>query len=187
MDTHPNSVHARCIIGSVCFLSSSVTDVLLPLQTKNMSLAVRQQRCQRQLAFLDPSPVQEYLPVLTGRGLCWALHLLPPGQKNVHCGRIPPRFLEVYYGEIWHRPLLQVVTWWPKGSRELPGHSAHWDPYEMSNPSHHFTAVWSSSGSRWKPSPMEGGTESHDAASIAEMEHSRALSASEDFSISCWN
>ena len=29
--------------------------LLLPLQTKHLSLAVRQHRCQRQLAFLDPS------------------------------------------------------------------------------------------------------------------------------------
>ena len=57
----------------------------------------------------------------------------------------------------------------------------------MSKPSHHFTAVWNSSGSRWKPSPMEGVTESHDAACLVETEYSLALSAGEDLSISCWN
>ena len=34
---------------------------------------------------------------------------------------------------------------------------------------------------------MEGVTESHDAACLAETEYSHALSAGEDFSISCWN
>ena len=34
---------------------------------------------------------------------------------------------------------------------------------------------------------MEGATESHDAACLAETEYRRALSAGEDFSISCCN
>ena len=65
-----------------------------------------------------------------------SLHLLSFGLTNVHCGRIPSRCLEAYYGEIWHRlhfykwlrsglrgpESCQSTAWQPKGSRELPEH-----------------------------------------------------------------
>ena len=40
------------------------------------------------------------------------------------------------------------------------GQNGHTDPSEEFIPSHHFTAAWN--GSRCKPKPTEGATESHE-------------------------
>ena len=36
--------------------------------------------------------------VMVGQVLCWAIHLLEPGLKNVHYGRIPLRYPNECYG-----------------------------------------------------------------------------------------
>ena len=75
MDTYPiQSIlhHWQCAFSAQLPLMLHL--LLLLLQTKHLIFAVIQHRCQRQLTFLDPSPVQENLPVLTGRGCAECLH-----------------------------------------------------------------------------------------------------------------
>ena len=84
-------------------------------------------------------------------------------------------------------PCLQVVAWCPRGSRALPGQSAHWDPWEVSIPSHHFMATSWTSASRCRPSPCDGRTDSQNDACGAETESNRAWSALEEVSNSRLN
>ena len=100
-DGHPPQLIALCITAGQCAFSAQLPLMLhllllplmlhlllLPLQTKHLSLAVRQHRCQRQLTFLDPSPVGEYLPILIGKGLC---HRRPlDGARGGICPPPPP-------------------------------------------------------------------------------------------------
>ena len=81
-------------------------------------------------------------------------------------------------------PYLQVTAWWPRWS-STPGHRVHWEPSEVSRPSHHFTAIWKTGGSRWSPRPSEGVTDSQ--AEAWGMDNRRALSANEDIVIRLLN
>ena len=119
-DGHPPQLCTLCVIGSV--LSQLCC---LWCCTCCCSRSSGCQRCQRWLAFLDLSPTQEFDCVLP-------------------CGRIAPKFLKI----IMVKYSIASFSKWLHGSRELPGHSAHRDPYEMSNPNHHLTAKWNSSSLR---------------------------------------
>ena len=71
--------------------------------------------------------------------------------------------------------------------KALPGQSAHWDPWEVSIPSHHFMATSWTGASRCRPSPCDGRTDSQDDACGAETESNRTWSALEEVSNSRLN
>ena len=71
--------------------------------------------------------------------------------------------------------------------KALPGQSAHWDPWEVSIPSHHFMATSWTGASRCRPSPCDGRTDSQDDACGAETESNCAWSALEEVSNSRLN
>ena len=83
-------------------------------------------------------------------------------------------------------PHLHVKAWCPRGSRLWAGQKAHWEPWEVSRPSHHLTATLNSMGSRFRPWDVEGITDSQDVAWGAETDSSLALLAGEDQSKRSW-
>ena len=62
-------------------------------------------------------------------------------------------------------------------SSAVSGHKEQEVSLAVSTPNHHFTAVCSSLGSRWRSSPVAEVTNSHDEACGADVEKRCALSA----------
>ena len=73
-------------------------------------------------------------------------------------------------------PRLQVLALCPRGSRALSGQSVHWDPWDVSIPSHRTSA------SRCRPSPCNGRTDSQEDAGGADTESNHSWSAVEEVS-----
>ena len=75
-------------------------------------------------------------------------------------------------------PLLHVTAWWPRGSKGCSGHNAQGgEPGEVFSPSHDLMAIWCSLGSRLRPRPGDGTTESQAEAWGEDTDRRRALSA----------
>ena len=77
-------------------------------------------------------------------------------------------------------PCLHVTAWWSRWSSALPGHKEHWEPPEVSKPSHHFKATWKMGAVKCSPRPSEAITESQEAAKGDETESRLALSATDE-------
>ena len=138
----------------------------------------RSQSCTRyQLAFLNLSPVLD---------ISWTWLWKTSTETRAH--HYPNRKVSTvkglhYLSLLWcDVARLHVTGWWPKVSGKVLGQSAHWEPCNVSKPSHHLIATWNSFWSRCKLNPLDGVTESHDTACEGNVEKRRTSSSGEELS-----
>ena len=63
------------------------------------------------------------------------------GPSGVRLLPSPPSHSSGLYGNSLLTITQSVVAWGPRGSSELAGHRAHWEPLELSKPSHWLPGI----------------------------------------------
>ena len=153
--THPSSEH----LGSLawCFLASVTWAADLAKTPASKRVKGFSGKVMETSSAAGLSKNQLDSKISAGRVLLWSwVRLLPTSTWTPMCARrqVSTRIsLILLWRETTSPPYLQVTAWWPRWS-STPGHRVHWEPSEVSRPSHHFTAIWKQVDVDWVQGPQ---------------------------------